>query len=240
MNSYQNGGAVRESAEENDGIMNGDEEEETTNEYVLGVAFWTFVLFMATEAVFAVIAGSQAMLTDALAMSVDALTYLFNLCAERVKHRPITEQERQLPVNVRNYRRERLRLYLELIPPLISVVTLIMVTVGAIQEATDSLMDPNQDDEDVSVGLMFWFSLANLFLDFFNVACFAKAHQAYGLTAVKKEPSSFSSPKASRMAETQSLLAKKRASNDSDDENNFVINLNMCSAWTVSRLNAAL
>jgi len=202
MTSYQNGDPVRDSAEEN-------EEEETTNEYVLGVAFWTFVIFMTTEAFFAIIAGSQAMLTDALAMSVDALTYLFNLGAERVKHRPLSEKELQLPVNVRNFRRERLRLYLEMIPPLISVVTLIMVTVGAIGDATDSLMDPTQDDEDVNVGLMFWFSFANLFLDFFNVACFARAHQAYGLGEIKKEPSHFSSPKDSRTEEKKKIVVKE-------------------------------
>lgn len=167
-------------------------------------------------------------------MSVDALTYLFNLVAERVKHRPISEKEELLPSDVLQYRRERLRLYLELVPPLVSVVTLIYVTVGATQEATESLMDRSQDDDDVSVGLMFWFSLANLFLDFLNVACFAKARQAYGLTAVKREPVAFSSPKASRMAEQQRLLGYK-TSHDRDEEHGlFAINLNMCSAWTVS------
>ncbi|CAJ1901775.1 unnamed protein product [Cylindrotheca closterium] len=232
MNSYQNTDAVRENAIENDGIMNTNGEGETTNEYVLGVAFWTFVLFMATEAVFAVIAGSQAMLTDALAMSVDALTYLFNLVAERVKHRPISDKEKLLPTNVFEYRRERLRLYLELVPPLVSVVTLIYVTVGATQEASASLMDRSQDNEDVSVGLMFWFSLANLFLDFLNVACFAKAHQAYGMmSTVRKESAAFSSPKANRMTEQQRLLGSKK-SDENDNENDFVVNLNMCSAWT--------
>eukprot|EP00526_Cylindrotheca_closterium_P018061 CAMPEP_0113623326 /NCGR_PEP_ID=MMETSP0017_2-20120614/11993_1 /TAXON_ID=2856 /ORGANISM="Cylindrotheca closterium" /LENGTH=302 /DNA_ID=CAMNT_0000533259 /DNA_START=97 /DNA_END=1005 /DNA_ORIENTATION=+ /assembly_acc=CAM_ASM_000147 len=230
MSSYQKGDAIRETAEERDGIMNeAESEKETTNEYVLSVAFWTFVIFMATEAVFAVIASSQAMLTDALAMSVDALTYLFNLGAERVKHRPITEKEKLLPSNVLEYRRERLRLYLELVPPLISVVTLICVTVGAIQEATESLTDPDQDNDDVSVGLMFFFSLANLLLDFLNVACFARAHQAYGLSSVKKEPAAFSSPKA--MTEKHLLLPNKK-SRSFDDEDGFVVNLNMCSAWT--------
>lgn len=169
-------------------------------------------------------------------MSVDALTYLFNLCAERVKHRPLSENERQLPVDVCDFRRERLRLYLELVPPLVSVVTLICVTVGAIQEATDSLSNPDDDEEDVSVGLMFWFSLANLFLDFLNVACFAKANQAYGLTTVKKEPAAFHSPQnSSRMPEAHGLLAKSQSSDFMDEEgNDFVVNLNMCSAWTVS------
>lgn len=71
MNSYQNGDAVRENAEEKDGLIMSKDEEETTNEYVLGVAFWTFVLFMGTEAVFAVIAGSQGKRKDLESSSKD-------------------------------------------------------------------------------------------------------------------------------------------------------------------------
>ena len=36
---------------------------------------------MGIQAVFAIIANSESMLADSEAMSVDALTYLFNLCA---------------------------------------------------------------------------------------------------------------------------------------------------------------
>ena len=74
MHSYQKGG--QKSSEERDRFLI-DEEEDTTNEYVLGVAFWTFVTFMGTEAVFAVIAGSQAMLTDALAVSRRSVSILY-------------------------------------------------------------------------------------------------------------------------------------------------------------------
>lgn len=36
---------------------------------------------MGFQAIFAIIANSESMLADSEAMSVDALTYLFNLCA---------------------------------------------------------------------------------------------------------------------------------------------------------------
>ena len=55
-----------------------------SNEYVLNVAFFSFVSFLILQAVFAIIAHSQSMLADCEAMGVDALTYLFNLLAERL------------------------------------------------------------------------------------------------------------------------------------------------------------
>jgi Co/Zn/Cd efflux system component len=213
--------------------------QETTNEYVLGVAFWTFLLFLIAEAFFAVIAGSQAMLEDAEAMTVDALTYLFNLAAERVKNRPYTEEEKRLPPSVLDYRRERLRLYLEVIPPLISVATLGIVTVLAIKDALESLAAPKEEESAVNVNLMIIFSAGNMLLDIVNVGCFAKAHQAYGLSTVKREPRS--SYRSARNMELEGLLQKDHADNlsapseDSDEsEATTSINLNMCSAWTVS------
>mmetsp|Transcript_18139 Transcript_18139/g.20670 ORF Transcript_18139/g.20670 Transcript_18139/m.20670 type:complete len:120 (+) Transcript_18139:136-495(+) len=57
-----------------------------TNEYVLNIAFFSFLFFVLFQAFFAVLARSQAMLADCMAMSVDAFTYLFNLVAERLKY----------------------------------------------------------------------------------------------------------------------------------------------------------
>jgi Co/Zn/Cd efflux system component len=214
--------------------------QETTNEYVLGVAFWTFLLFLIAEAFFAVIAGSQAMLEDAEAMTVDALTYLFNLLAERVKNRPYTDEEKRLPPSVLDYRREKLRLYLELIPPLLSVTTLLIVTALATKDALESLAKPKSEDDTVNVNLMIIFSAGNMLLDVVNVACFAKAHQAYGLSTVRREPLSHSYRSARKM-EMEGLLQKDYADNlhspseDADEsEGPTSINLNMCSAWTVS------
>jgi Co/Zn/Cd efflux system component len=240
MQSYHN----QKGAENEDKDQSSQEEgtETITNEYVLNVAFWTFIGFLVLEAFFAIIAGSQSMLEDAEAMTVDAFTYLFNLCAERIKHRPYTEKELGMPPAVRAYRRELLRLYLELIPPLISVATLIAVTVFALKT---SLVTLNQGEglpeADVDVNLMMLFSFLNLILDIVNVTCFARAHQAFGLTSIhrEKDPTNYSIRDARNLNEMENLLGgdshSEPPSGDNEDSNgDLFVNLNMCSAWTVS------
>lgn len=161
--------------------------ERISNEYTLYVAFVSFVGFMLIQGLVALyIAHSQSMLADSEAMSVDAFTYLFNLLAERIKNRPLSDAEKSMPHHVLEFRLEVKRLWLELVPPLISVVTLIVVTMVTLNEATRTLFrksnDGNDDaDADVSAGYMLLFSGLNLLLDVVNVTCFARAHQAYGL-----------------------------------------------------------
>lgn len=247
--SYQNGGIIISDQRESP-----DDGKEISNEYVLNVAFWTFLGFLLLEAVFAIIANSQAMLEDAEAMSVDALTYLFNLCAERIKHRPYSEKEMALSLDVREYRRELLRLYLELIPPFLSVTTLIVVTGYAMKDAFETISQPDDiPEEDVDVNIMFWFSAANLVLDIVNVTCFARAHQAFGLTTVRREiaPTSFSIRDAGSQAERTSLVKSTGSYTDHEEDiedaeseagmgEQLLVNLNMCSAWTVSLLSVVL
>lgn len=212
---------------------------EISNEYVLNFAFVSFLGFLLLEAVFALVANSQSMLEDAEAMSVDALTYLFNLCAERIKHRPYNEEEMALPAAVREYKREIRRLYLEVIPPLISVSTLVVVTAYAIQDALRTLRRPDDvPEEDVDVNIMMWFSGANLLLDFVNVACFARAHQAFGLTAVRGEvaPTRYSVRGGDLIGQVES---QRLVDNEADAEGfsemsdlnageQLLVNLNMC------------
>mmetsp|Transcript_7162 Transcript_7162/g.12993 ORF Transcript_7162/g.12993 Transcript_7162/m.12993 type:complete len:385 (-) Transcript_7162:198-1352(-) len=57
-----------------------------SNETLLCVAFVSFMGWSALQAVVALIAKSDAMMGDCAAMAVDALTYGFNLCAERKKN----------------------------------------------------------------------------------------------------------------------------------------------------------
>lgn len=234
---------------------NNHNREKPTNEYVLNIAFFSFVGFMLLQAVFAIIANSEAMLADTEAMGVDALTYLFNLWAERVKNRPPSEDELKLPLAVREHRVEMKRLYLELIPPLISVATLIAVTISTLQEAFETIYGTDPDNqEDVSAGLMLFFSGFNLLLDILNVTCFARAQQAYGLQTTNDNSFRYSQ----RDPEEATLLVSSQRDNN-DDENDFAnlrdsnmtmtdhtthdsffeklfgnLNLNMCSAWTVS------
>jgi Co/Zn/Cd efflux system component len=246
MESFQNQYGTESAIQERDDAnKNAEEPEEITNEYVLNVAFWTFLVFMGIEAVFAIIAGSQSMLEDAEAMSVDALTYLFNLYAERIKHRPYSEEELEMPAHTREYRRQLSRLYLELVPPLISVCTLIVVTVLATRDAYDTLrQDEAGGEDDVDVNIMIIFSGLNLLLDIVNVFCFARARQAFGLSDMRRESITSGRRQNPIAVEMDSLLTNgdqnnhrlKASSKFEDSEGGLLVNLNMCSAWTVSRI----
>lgn len=241
------------------GIIRESEEIEATlpsNEYVLNVAFFSFMVFVLFQAIFALIAHSESMLADSEAMSVDALTYLFNLCAERLKHRPLTSSELSMPVERRCYQRELRRLYLELIPPTASVATLVFVTFITLREALATLRaegDVNHEDEDVSIPIMLYFSAANLLLDVVNVTCFARAHSTFGLDVVRQESTAIKegilsarySHERLRIDERSRLLPsggsmESELTNLQRHETSVprghldLVNLNMCSAWTVS------
>jgi Co/Zn/Cd efflux system component len=235
-----------------------------TNEYVLNIAFYSFVGFMAFQAVFALIANSEAMLADSEAMSVDALTYLFNMWAERIKKEPLSGDA---PLVLQIYRQEMRRLCLELIPPAISVVTLIVVTIFTLSSSLPTIRgDENgEESEDVDVPIMLFFSGLNLLLDVVNVTCFARAESAFGLDVVRRGSVTLSenithtlrqrlSPSPSlvdstNVDESSSLLPRDNnleleAIGDdptkttsvamSRDQPHDLVNLNMCSAWTVS------
>jgi Co/Zn/Cd efflux system component len=237
-----------------------------TNEYVLNIAFYSFVGFMAFQAVFALIANSEAMLADSEAMSVDALTYLFNMWAERIKKEPLSGDA---PLVLQIYRQEMRRLCLELIPPAISVVTLIVVTIFTLSASLPTIRgDENgEESEDVDVPIMLFFSGLNLLLDVVNVTCFARAESAFGLDVVRRGSVTISenitqnlrqrlSPSPSlvdstNVDESSSLLplvgdknleleaigdgpTKTTSVAISRDQPHDLVNLNMCSAWTVS------
>ena len=214
-----------------------------TNEYVLNFAFFSFVAFVIIQSVFSIIANSQSMLADSEAMSIDALTYLFNLWAEQLKKGPPSKKELRHTPAVRAYKRELKRLYLELVPPAISLVALISITVITLREAISTLwgeVDGN-DQEDVSIQIMLLFSGGNLLLDVMNVTCFARAHSAFGLEAVRKEHKSLQDSwrgTGETTALLQDSLNDRSVSYTIEEESEEkqggdLINLNMCSAWTV-------
>jgi Co/Zn/Cd efflux system component len=214
------------------------------------VAFATFLVFTLVQFVFALTARSEAMLADCAAMSVDAVTYLFNFGAERLKHRDDTEEEKLLPPDVLHRRRKLQRLYLELFPPLISVVTLLAVTVMALRKAIETILEDDRDIENPpDVMIMLVFSALNLLLDAVNVTCFARAEQAHvmGLpTVVMQHHERGSSTEMTGLLKkhdesndataSYSATEAEMSSNADDDEDSTTsheLNLNMCSAWTV-------
>lgn len=219
-----------------------------SNEYVLNIAFFSFVGFLGVQTVFALIAKSRAMLADSEAMVVDAVTYLLNLMAERCKNQPFSVEELALEPYTRLYNRERSRLMWELVPPLVSALTLLSVTYSTIVESMETLWGDSAgagDDDNVSVTIMFLFSGSNLLIDIVNVTCFARAHSAFGLSesiaALKQQ---HHHDDEIHISEKTTLLAQqgdKDISGSTEDESTEdgqtggakTINLNMCSAWTV-------
>jgi hypothetical protein len=186
-------------------------------------------------------------------MYVDVVTYLFNFLAERLKHGHDTS------ISARALRLRRL--YLELIPPSISVVTLMIVTILALSQAFDTLFTVIDDDgEDApDLQIMLVFSALNLLLDFVNVSCFARVDQAAGFIGDPHHQhlDHSSSHSATVATETTPLVVDSSVQllyvadnkngnggvddaadddNDSCDSSELPggINLNMCSAFTVS------
>jgi hypothetical protein len=151
------------------------------------------------------IARSQAMVGDSSAMVVDSLTYLFNSYAEKIKNKSLAENDEELQSEnekeLRRLERTRQRLWLEILPPLCSVCTLILLTIYITIDALNTLAKPEQpefkvgeDDgksvesnDEPDIGVMFFFSGLNLVLDILNVTCFARAKHAFGFAVIDED-----------------------------------------------------
>lgn len=144
------------------------------------------------------------MVGDSAAMVIDSLTYLFNSYAEKIKNSSLEENDDETlsdtEKEIQRLGRTRQRLWLEIIPPLCSVMTLIVLTIYIIIDAFDTLANPDYevggDDGLIStttntaepdIGVMFFFSSLNLLLDILNVTCFARAKHAFGFAVIDKD-----------------------------------------------------
>ena len=164
-----------------------------SNKKLLCIAFVSFQSFASIQLGAAIFAGSQAMLGDSVAMMVDALTYLFNLIAERQKeiYASKLKQRNESSPSMKSSERTRLVLeyrkytyQLELIPPFLSISALLILTLLVLKESIQTLLLDLQRDtslqSDPNVDLMAIFSVLNLVLDVVNVGCFASASHALG------------------------------------------------------------
>lgn len=196
------------------------------------------------------------MMADCAAMAVDAITYLFNYMAERIKHRRAPEKDKQWDPEVLKRQRKLQRLYLELIPPLVSVTTLVGVTIVSLKQAIEVLVEDRALSKPPDVFIMSVFSLLNLLLDGVNVCCFTRAEDQvfglptsfYGSTSEQthdEEPKVTTLLKKGDNAADSTMyysVAQEADTNfdmiDEDDDRSSKssnhLNLNMCSAWTVS------
>jgi Co/Zn/Cd efflux system component len=170
------------------------------------------------------------MMADCAAMYVDVVTYLFNCLAERLKQGHCNMSARELRLR---------RLWVELIPPLISVVTLVVVTILSLREAWNTLeasTHNNALNDQPDVNIMLTFSALNMVLDIVNVGCFARVDPSAGQS---DECSVASSDLTETLTEGSPLLSSSSLSRDMESEvpmleweSDGTMNLNMCSAWT--------
>jgi hypothetical protein len=212
-----------------------------SNNDVLGIAFYSFLIFTIVQTSFAFRARSSAMFADSSAMFVDSGTYLCNMLAERLKSRTLTDEETKLAPHELELRMKLHTLYLELFPPLVSVLTLMYVTCTTFQVATFTLMHLDLQEQNAAcqpdLKVMMIFSALNLLLDIMNVTFFARVQQAIINPLYLETRRNEKTPLISNIDETLSstsidtFLADDELSDDTDP-----INLNMCSAWTVSFL----
>jgi len=238
-----------------------------SNETLLFTAFVSFMGFATVQTVVAFIAQSDAMLGDSAAMAVDALTYGFNLYAEREKTQDVVEDQNngdEIADNIelsssdkrnttthdesegeterdrleQQFLKRRRHLHLELVPPLMSVSILIIVTIFVLRNSIKTLILDTQRNESEqtqpNLKIMMAFSTANLFLDLFNVTCFAtakhlmgyntteqsNAEQHYGEVIDDEVYSGFNADDNESGVDPEKTEEEKR------------VNLNMCSAYT--------
>jgi hypothetical protein len=172
-------------------------DERSSNEKLLLTAFCTFAAFTICQTTVAFIADSEAMLGDSGAMFIDALSYLFNLYAERRKTRfeeyyqrlqlkPCDDPDRRAKLKQRIKR--KMILHMEIIPPILSVITLLCVTGLVLHTSLRMLVldtkRARSEQGDPNVTLMLVFSCLNLVLDMVNITGFARAKRLCGYKTI--------------------------------------------------------
>lgn len=197
---------------------------------------------------------STACLFKLIAMTVDAITYLFNYGAERMKHRlqyggipDENEDDNNSQSRTNDDKRELQRLLLELVPPSISATTLMIVTILTMSQSIHIILSDSPKENPPDITIMLVFSALNLVLDGFNVLEFSRVdHVVLSVTNVHHEHSrhfhhhhhhttGHCSKESGPPTEATELLEDGRT--EIDDEisqcsSESDLNLNMCSAWT--------
>jgi Co/Zn/Cd efflux system component len=121
-----------------------------SNRHLLEIAAYSFLSFVIAECIGAYYSDSLSLLGDAIAMSVDVVTYFSNIYAESLK----------LDV----FRRRSMRIVTDVSIPLFSIAALAAVTFYVTYDAIFRIIHP-QIHENVSVAYMYGFASVNLVID---------------------------------------------------------------------------
>lgn len=212
-----------------------------SNERLLATAFLTFLSFASIQLVFAFIADSQAMKGDSAAMMVDSMTYLFNWLAEHRKNHydwnGVTGESTLDSVQAQKRRERAYRkmvLQMEILPPLLSVSTLLAVTSVVIYQAVLVLLRGHVPaaSRHPNLHLMMGFSLFNLGLDFLNVFCFARAKHLTGYSTTADDDDDDEEACCDYHQNQGDTNGDCRSTSSSHAKEEEHPNLNMCSAYT--------
>lgn len=214
-----------------------------SNKKLLCIAFISFQSFAMVQFGAAIWAGSEAMLGDSIAMMIDSLAYLFNMVAERQKEVYATQLQQQYisssTTGLTSFTQSKMVLeyrkytyQLELIPPLVSVSTLLVLTVFVLKESVETLILDFQGDRssqsDPDVNLMAIFSFINLMLDAVNVGYFASANHALGYKTHRDSHDNIDNGTETKIMGTNGVITQtdgaQKEENDSDNVD--VVNIN--------------
>lgn len=130
------------------------------NQDLLGFAASSFFVFVVVEMIAAFVSGSLSLLADSIAMTVDVVTYVCNMVAERVKERDGLNSSFGI------------RFVMLICIPLFAVTTLVFVTSYFIYEAMKVLKQPTPEVDSVSVVYLYGFAGVNLVVDIFCICMF--------------------------------------------------------------------
>mmetsp|Transcript_19861 Transcript_19861/g.28552 ORF Transcript_19861/g.28552 Transcript_19861/m.28552 type:complete len:308 (+) Transcript_19861:60-983(+) len=185
---------------------------ELSNQFLLRVAAFSFLLFVVAEIIGALASNSLSLLGDAGAMSVDVFTYFCNMYSEHVKA-------------TRGSVDNTTRFVLEVGVPTFSITALLAVTAWITYDAVLVLMDPDADN--VNVYFLYGFASGNALVDIICAVLFylrrrdvlqqsSSLYESFAKKQASKDVSSTSNSRA--RASSLSLMP--------------ITNLNMASALT--------
>jgi len=234
-----------------------------TNQQLLSVAFLSFLTFAIIQLTFSFIGGSKSLMGDSFTMMVDAMTYLFNWFAERRKTKDCycdvddDPSVQTICPHVSHRNRRKTNLFWEVIPPLISIVTLFAVTAFIFHGSILVFLHApttKEEEKQANTTIMLTFAGINLVLDVLNVGCFARASHVFGFRTFKnvtttdevyaddcsdvEENSSRNDDSPAITLVESSISVIDATAKEVDDETSMkqpqraAANLNMCSAYT--------
>jgi Co/Zn/Cd efflux system component len=128
----------------------------------------------------------------------------------------------------KEWRRRKHVLLFEILPPTISLASLIVITIFIIVKASRTLQNPTPKDGP-NLTIMMTFSSINLALDILNVCCFAKARHCLGYKTVTRLQDDDDDVEEGKDDDLQDHMHKTTTKGAIG----FIThNLNMCSAYT--------